>query len=117
MARAKDATRGLDVELAWVKPPREPSKVSSSNSEGWKLIAAAARPHAPPGTPISPYLVVGGTDSRALEGVSEDVYRFMPMQFTIESAGMIHGTNEHMTLANLERMIDFYATLMATAAG
>ncbi len=116
MARAKDATRGMKVDLAWVKPPREPSRVSSSNSPGWNLVAAAAKPHAP-GAPISPYLVVGGTDSRFLEGVSDDVYRFMPMHFTIESARMIHGTNEHMSLANLKRMIDFYATLVATAAG
>jgi carboxypeptidase PM20D1 len=49
--------------------------------------------------------------------MSDDVYRFMPMQFTVQSATMIHGTNEHMTLANLKRMIDFYATLVATAAG
>jgi len=30
---------------------------------------------------------------------------------------MIHGTNEHMTLANLESLIGFYARLLATAAG
>ena len=29
---------------------------------------------------------------------------------------MIHGTNEHMTLENLERMTDFYTRLIATAA-
>ena len=116
MQRAKEATRGMPVSLTWVNPPREPSKVSSTSSEGWKLIAAAARPHAPT-APISPYLVVGGTDSRNFEGISDDVYRFMPVHFTIQSATMIHGTNEHMSLANLKRMIDFYATLMATSTG
>ena len=29
---------------------------------------------------------------------------------------MIHGTNEHLTLANLERMTTFYSRLIATAA-
>ena len=116
MARAKEATRGIAVDLAWVNPPREPSKVSSTSSQGWQLVAAAARPHAPT-APISPYLVVGGTDSRNFEGISDDVYRFMPMHFTIQGATMIHGTNEHMSLANLKRMIDFYATLVATSAG
>jgi carboxypeptidase PM20D1 len=116
MARAKEATHGIPVGLAWVNPPREPSKVSSTSSQGWKLIAAAARPHMP-NAPISPYLVVGGTDSRNFEGVSDDVYRFMPVHFTIQSATMIHGTNEHMSLANLKRMIDFYSTLVATSAG
>lgn len=116
MARARSAVHGIPVELDWVKPPREPSRVSSTSSKGWKLIAAAAQSQTPR-APISPYLVVAGTDSRNFEGISDDVYRFMPMQFTVQSAAMIHGTNEHMTLANLKRMIDFYATLVATAAG
>jgi acetylornithine deacetylase/succinyl-diaminopimelate desuccinylase-like protein len=30
---------------------------------------------------------------------------------------MIHGTNEHLTLANLEQCVSFYARLIATAAG
>jgi carboxypeptidase PM20D1 len=116
MARARDVTRGMPVDLAWSRKPNEPSRISSTRSPGWQFIAAAARPHAP-GAPISPYLVVGGTDSRNFEGISDDVYRFMPMHFTINGATMIHGTNEHMTLANLKRMIDFYATLVATSAG
>lgn len=116
MARAKDATRGMPIDLDWVDPPREPSNVSSTTSKGWNFVAAAARPHGL-GAPISPYLVVGGTDSRNFEGISDDVYRFMPMQFTIKSAAMIHGTNEHMSLANLKRMIVFYAQLVATSAG
>jgi acetylornithine deacetylase/succinyl-diaminopimelate desuccinylase-like protein len=29
---------------------------------------------------------------------------------------MIHGVNEHMTLANLKRMVDYYAVLIGTAA-
>lgn len=114
MRRAKEATRGMPITLDWVKPPREPSKVSSTTSPGWRFVAAAAQPHAP-GAPLSPYLVVGGTDSRFMQDISDDVYRFMPMQFTIASATMIHGTNEHMSLPNLKRMIDFYATLVATA--
>lgn len=115
MNRARVATRGMPVDLSWSRPPNEPSKVSSTSSAGWNYVAAAAQQHAP-GAPISPYLVVGGTDSRNFEGISDDVYRFMPMHFTIKSATMIHGTNEHMSLANLKRMIDFYSTLVATSA-
>ena len=82
MARAKDAVGDLPVELAWVKAPREPSRVSSTNSQGWKWIAAAARADAPDAV-LSPILVVGSTDSRNMEPVSEDVYRFMPMHFSL----------------------------------
>ncbi|PZQ22102.1 MAG: peptidase M20 [Sphingopyxis macrogoltabida] len=116
MDRARQAVGDLPVDLSWVDPPREPSRVSSTQSQGWKWIAAAARADAP-GAVLSPILVLGGTDSRNMEGVSEDVYRFMPMHFTLEQSAMIHGTNEHMTIDSFKRMIEFYARLIATSAG
>ena len=117
MARAKSAVGDAKVELSWVKPPREPSRVSSTNSQGWKYIAAAARAGAPAEAVLAPYLVVGGTDGRNMESVSDDVYRFMPMSLSTEETAMIHGTNEHMTFDSFGRMITFYARLIATSAG
>ena len=116
MTRAKSAVGDLPVQLAWVKPPREPSRVSSTSSQGWKWIAATARADAP-GAVLSPILVVGGTDSRSMEPVSDDVYRFMPMHFSLKETAMIHGTNEHMKIDSFKRMIDFYARLIATSTG
>jgi carboxypeptidase PM20D1 len=116
MARARNAVGDLPVELAWVKPPREPSRVSSTSSQGWKWIAAAAQADAP-GAVLSPILVVAGTDSRSMEPVSQDVYRFMPMHFSLKESAMIHGTNEHMKIDSFKRMIDFYARLIAKSAG
>jgi carboxypeptidase PM20D1 len=114
MGRARAAVGALPVELAWERPPLEPSPVSSTTSEGWKLLAslAAASAHAP----VAPGLVVAGTDSRSLQPVSHDVYRFQPLVMTLSDTEMIHGTNEHMTLANLALMTQFYARLIATAA-
>lgn len=116
IARARSAIGKLPVTVAWEGTPREPSPVSSSSSPGWNLIAAAARRTAPDAV-LSPYLVVGGTDSRNFASISDDVYRYMPAQFSTKDTAMIHGTNEHMSLPNLERMIRFYAELIATAAG
>ncbi|WOF41798.1 M20 family peptidase [Sphingopyxis indica] len=116
MARAKEAVGDLDVDLSWVKPPREPSRISSTNSQGWKWIVAAARADAPDAV-LTPTLVVAGTDSRSMEPVSKDVYRFMPMHVSLKEAAMIHGTNEHMAVDSFKRMIDFYARLIATATG
>jgi carboxypeptidase PM20D1 len=115
MAHAKRAVRGMDVTLAWDSPPREPSKVSSTSSEGWTYVAAAAQASAP-GVALAPSLVVAGTDSRSLGRVGEDVYRFQAIEMSLTDAKMIHGVNEHMTLANLKRMVDYYAVLIGTAA-
>jgi carboxypeptidase PM20D1 len=116
MARAKAAVRDMPVTLSWVKPPREPSKISSTSSLGWKLVSATAQADAPDAA-LAPYLVVAGTDSRSFERVSADVYRFMPMHFRIADTKMIHGTNEHMDIDSFKRMITFYARLIATSAG
>jgi carboxypeptidase PM20D1 len=114
MARAKAAVRGLPVALSWISAPQEPSPVSSTSSDGWKVIAAVTGKVT--GAPIAPSLVTAGTDSRYLQPVATDVYRFQPMEFSIKDIGMIHGTNEHLTLKNLETAVQFYARLVATAA-
>jgi carboxypeptidase PM20D1 len=114
MARARAATQGLPVTLAWAKTPDEASAVSSTSSDGWKILAAVAGETAH--APVAPGLVVAGTDSRYLQPVARDIYRFQPMVASLSDTGMIHGTNEHMTLANLARMTGFYARLIATAA-
>ena len=114
MAKAKAAVGDLPVDLTWVKTPDEPSPVSSTSSLGWKTIAAVAGDLAK--APVAPGLVTAGTDSRYLAGVAKDVYRFQPMTFSLAGTTMIHGTNEHLSLANLEQCVQFYARLIATAA-
>ncbi|HEY9236005.1 MAG TPA: M20 family peptidase [Phenylobacterium sp.] len=113
--RARAAAGDLPVKFAWSRPPNEPSPVSSTTSEAWKTIAALARDTAK--APVAPALVTAGTDSRYLVDVASDTYRFQPMVFSMETIKMIHGTNEHMTLENLDRAVQFYARLIVTAAG
>ena len=115
LAHTKTAAGDLPVDIAWSKTPDEPSPVSSTSSEGWKAIAALAGDMAK--APVAPGLVTAGTDSRYLQGVAKDVYRFQPMKFSLKDTQMIHGTNEHMTLENLDLAVQFYARLIATAAG
>ena len=115
LARAKAATAGLPLVFSWDRKPNEPSPVSSTTSEAWKMVAALAADTSK--SPVAPSLVTAGTDSRYLSGVADDVYRFQPMTFSLETIKMIHGTNEHMSLQNLERAVQFYARLIATSAG
>ncbi|MBS0361770.1 MAG: M20 family peptidase [Proteobacteria bacterium] len=115
MARAKAAVKGLPVSLSWVDRPSEPSPVSSTRSPGWKVLAAVTGQVI--GAPVAPSLVTAGTDSRYMTGVANDVYRFQPMALGMNDVEMIHGTNEHLTLANLSQCVQFYARLIATAAG
>jgi carboxypeptidase PM20D1 len=114
MARAKDATRGLNVQLSWATKADNPSPVSSTSSDGWKTIAALASEGGK--VPVAPALVTAATDSHSLIPVSSNIYRYQALAASIRDMEMIHGTNEHMTLDNLTRMVGFYERLIATAA-
>lgn len=117
LERARGAAKDLPVKVDFTeRAPREPTPVSSSTSLGWQLIVASARA-GHPGLVAAPYLVVAGTDSRSMTPVSDDVYRFAAISLATSETKMIHGTNEHITLKNLESAIAFYARLLATAAG
>ncbi|WGM37955.1 M20 family peptidase [Caulobacter sp. NIBR1757] len=115
MARAREATKGLKVELAWDRPPELPSPISSTTSEGWKLLSALASDGGK--LPVAPGLVTAGTDSRYMSPLTSDIYRYQALLGSMNTFGMIHGTNEHMTVENLARMTTFYARLVASAAG
>ena len=61
-------------------------------------------------------LVIGGTDSRMLAPVADDIYRFTPIPFDLEEGEMIHGRNEHISRAHLAMMVEFYAQLIRSTA-
>ena len=49
--------------------------------------------------------------------IAQDIYKFQFIRMDLTATEMIHGTNEHMTLANMQRLTQFFARLMATTAG
>jgi len=117
LARAKAAVATLPVEVAFEKGGifSNPSKVSSTTSEGYRIISALAADmsHAP----VAPGLVTGGTDSRHMSEVAADTYRFQPVAFALKDIEMVHGANEHISLSNLQALVSFYERLMVKAAG
>jgi carboxypeptidase PM20D1 len=114
LERARRATDGLDVQVEWVRPPYEAPPVSSATSRGYQIVAALAADGGR--TPVAPGLVTATTDSRSFAAMAEDVYRFQPIVASIREFEMIHGTDEHLTLDNLQRLTDFYTRLIGTAA-
>jgi carboxypeptidase PM20D1 len=114
MARAKEATAGLDVRLEWEGRAYDPPPVSSAKSPAFALLSALARDVTQ--APVAPALVTATTDSRHMTDVAENVYRFQPLTLALDEAPMIHGTNEHLTLENLQRMVEFYGRLIETSS-
>jgi carboxypeptidase PM20D1 len=89
----------------------EPSKVSSTNSFGYKIIKKTIS-EIYPETLISPYLVLGATDSRHFNNISENIYRFSAIKLNKENIKSIHGLNERISAEEFEKSIHFYYQLI-----
>ena len=91
----------------------EPSPVSSTTSEAYRVLEAVARATGGDAIPVAPALVVGATDARYATAVSKDaIYRFAPAIYDDEDLSGFHGTNERLSVDNLGRMINGYAQIM-----
>lgn len=88
----------------------EPSKISPVDSYGFRRTAGVIKTLWPEAV-ITPYLVVGGTDARKYEGLTDCVYRFTPMRLDNSEMKQIHGTNEHISIKNIEDSIKFYTAM------
>ncbi len=88
----------------------EPSKVSPVDSYGFNSIAKAVRVFWPESV-VTPYLVVGGTDARKYEELTDCVYRFSPYRVDNSEMKQMHGTNEHISIDNIADSIAFYTVM------
>jgi carboxypeptidase PM20D1 len=114
MARAKAAVGVLPVTLSWDSTPHNPSAVASTNAGGYRVIAALAEDMEH--VPSAPALMLGATDSYAMSPLGMDIYKFEFTRGSIRDTEMIHGTNEHLSLENLNRLTEFFTRLLATTA-
>ncbi len=116
LRRAREVVADLEgVTVEWAETPRDATSISSTTSSSYGLLAALSRAVLPD-APVAPGLVLAGTDSRHYAGVAENVYRFQPILLSSEDLEGLHGVNEHISIANYERMIRFYIGLMEAGA-
>ncbi|MBV8252111.1 MAG: M20/M25/M40 family metallo-hydrolase [Chitinophaga sp.] len=105
------ACRGFDVEIVNVGAPREPSHVSSTDAQGYRVMERTIRQYFP-GAIVTPYLTIGGTDAYKYEIVSDHVYRFLPVMINNYEQQSIHNDNEYISIDNFSRMIQYFETMM-----
>ena len=88
-----------------------PSPLSDTESSSFLLLNRTIRSIFPDAI-VSPYLVLGGTDSRHYQRLCRNVYRFVPNRMNEEDTKRMHGTNERISTADYQNMIRFYVTLI-----
>jgi carboxypeptidase PM20D1 len=94
----------------------EPSPMSDLGSASFEMLQRTVQ-QIFPNVIFSPYLVVGGTDSRYYTDVTANVYRFNPMYLSRDDFKGVHGTDERVSLGACADMVRFYVQLMRETAG
>jgi carboxypeptidase PM20D1 len=92
--------------------PNEPSPVSPTTGPAWELVKTTIE-ESFPGTIVTPYVMLGASDSRHFTRISDHVYRFSPFEMSTEERGTLHAKNERMRVATFLRGVGFYTRLVA----
>ena len=106
----KDTVKDDTVEISLIHG-MEPSRISTTDCEGWDKVASAVA-STWKGCIVSPYLMVQCSDSRHYGRISDKVYRFSAMDLTSAERSSIHGNDESIRIETLCRAVEFYIRLM-----
>jgi carboxypeptidase PM20D1 len=94
----------------------EPSPESDVEAPAFQLLQKTLV-QTVPHVVVAPNLLSGGTDTRHYEGLSRDVYRFLPIRINGEDLKRLHGTNERVGIGSYAEAVRFYAQLIRNGAG
>ncbi len=89
----------------------EPSPESSTENAQFALITEAVKVSHPDAATV-PYVMMAATDSRRFHRFSPAVYRFAPIEMSAAQRASIHGVDERVEIAALERGELFHRTLL-----
>ena len=87
------------------------SPETSVDSPGYRLVRRTAE-SVFPGIPVSPYIMIGGTDSRHFASLCDQVIRFSPLMLTPEQLSAMHAADERIGADALLSCVRFYAALI-----
>ncbi|MCG3188681.1 MAG: Succinyl-diaminopimelate desuccinylase [Burkholderiaceae bacterium] len=104
------------IEIKSLPGNSEPSRPAPIDGSGYQTVNRTVR-ELFPGTAVAPGLMLGATDSRHFETLSNQVLRFSPVRAKSEDLARFHGTNERIALTNLVELVRFYHHLLRLAAG
>ncbi|NVJ13640.1 M20 family peptidase [Myxococcus sp. AM010] len=93
----------------------EPSPVSRMDSEAWSQLQRSVR-QVFPDVVVAPYLMLGATDSRYFTGLSENVYRFVPLRLDGADLSRLHGKDERVSVKGYADAVRFYAQYVRNVA-
>jgi carboxypeptidase PM20D1 len=107
----RDARIGVRALEATVS---NPSAVARVDAEPFQLLARTIR-QVVPGTVVTPWLVVGSTDSRHYADLTPNVLRFVGALIGKDDLRRVHGTNERIGVHDYATEVRLYLQLLRNA--
>lgn len=103
---------GKDTTVKFVRG-EEASYLSPTDSRAFKALGKVSETMYPNAV-VTPYLVMGGTDSFHYENVCKNIYRFGPFSVPTNMLFTIHSTNERIPVKQLANGVAFFKSYMRT---
>ncbi len=93
-----------------------PSSISNIDSKAYEILGESIK-ETFGDIMITPYLMIGGTDSRQYSELSENIYRFTPFKLDAHEIELMHADDEYISIENFEKMLEFYEKFIKKMAG
>jgi carboxypeptidase PM20D1 len=114
--RVLDLPAGVGDEASEASGKPLSAAVSDVKGPVYPLLAETIRQVYPEAV-VTPYLLIGATDSRFYAPLCAQIFRFMPVRFEPSDLERVHGTNERLAVKGCGDMVQFYHRLITTLAG
>lgn len=101
---------GEGIEVI-VKGGNDPIPPSDTDTEIYRRVAKTIGTAY--GVICTPYIMLGGTDSRFLKDVCQNIYRISPFPTKIMTGSGIHAANEKILIEDYQQGIDLFKDLFA----
>ncbi len=101
---------GSEIEVI-VKGGNDPIAPSDTDTEIYRRITKAISNSY--GVICAPYIMLGGTDSRFLKDVSQNIYRISPFPSKIMTGSGVHAANEKILIEDYQQGIDLFKDIFA----
>jgi carboxypeptidase PM20D1 len=112
-AHASDTIDDERVSVRVVTGQQAPAPSDLESAAGRRL-AGLIRAHFPDAV-VVPVISPGVTDSRHFAGLADQIFRFLPVHLTAAELSAMHGPNERISVAALQKMYEFYVSYLRAA--
>ena len=95
------------IKITPQETQQNPSQSSSYKNVYFQTLGSVVKTVYPKSN-VSPFLMLGATDSRHFDGLCNKIYKFAPFVYTYDDLALLHGINEKISIENFNKGIQVY---------